>query len=204
VPEGLRSTFSNSTLKKLASFPDDWPEVEYISMSGFLGYQHNFIRDAPTDGYNYATVSTALVAPLSRGTINIMSDDTKDPPIINPNWLSDPADREVLIAGFKRTRQLFQSDAMQPILIGEEYFPGNAVQTDEEILALIRKATSTVFHAAATCAMGKRNDSNAVVDTKARVFGVNNLRVVDASAFPILPPGHPTATVCKHPFYFAF
>ncbi len=45
--------------------------------------------------------------------------------------------------------------------------------------------------------MGKFSDPNAVVDNQARVFGVNNLRVVDASVFPLLPPGHPVATVCE-------
>lgn len=45
--------------------------------------------------------------------------------------------------------------------------------------------------------MGKKSDPLAVVDNKARVFGVSNLRVVDASSFPLLPPGHPQATVCE-------
>lgn len=45
--------------------------------------------------------------------------------------------------------------------------------------------------------MGPKNDSNAVVDTQGRVYGVKGLRVVDASIFPLLPPGHPQATVCE-------
>ena len=45
--------------------------------------------------------------------------------------------------------------------------------------------------------MGKKNDPMAVVDSQARVFGTKNLRVVDVSAFPFLPPGHPQSTVCK-------
>ena len=51
------------------------------------------------------------------------------------------------------------------------------------------------WHAAATCKMGRTNDTMAVVDSKARVIGVQNLRVVDASAFALLPPGHPISTV---------
>ena len=46
-------------------------------------------------------------------------------------------------------------------------------------------------------AMGGKNDSNAVVDTTGRVYGVQSLRVVDASIFPLLPPGHPQSTVCE-------
>jgi hypothetical protein len=45
--------------------------------------------------------------------------------------------------------------------------------------------------------MGRKDDKNAVVDSNANVIGVNGLRVVDASAFPFLPPGHPMATVCE-------
>ena len=52
-----------------------------------------------------------------------------------------------------------------------------------------------VWHAAATCKMGKQEDLMAVVDGEARVYGVKGLRVVDASSFPFLPPGHPQATI---------
>ncbi|EKG14039.1 Glucose-methanol-choline oxidoreductase [Macrophomina phaseolina MS6] len=198
IPAALRAKFDNDTLGALASqFPGDWPEVEYLSMSGFLGYQQNYARDAPTDGFNYATVSTALVAPLSRGTVGISSADMADAPVIDPRWLTHPADRAVVVAGYKRVREMFASKAMAPVLIGDEYFPGADVQSDDEILEIIRKTVSTVYHAACTCAMGREDDANAVVDTKARVFGVDGLRVVDASAFPVLPPGHPVATICK-------
>lgn len=53
------------------------------------------------------------------------------------------------------------------------------------------------WHAACTCKLGMANDTMAVVDSKARVFGVQKLRVVDASSFALLPPGHPMSTVCK-------
>jgi len=54
---------------------------------------------------------------------------------------------------------------------------------------------TTVYHASGTCKMGRKNDTLAVVDSNARVFGTSNLRIVDASAFPFLPPGHPQSTV---------
>lgn len=172
--------------------------MEYLNVGTYFGYQRNFIRDSPADGYQYASVLLALVAPLSRGTIDISSADAADPPVINPNWLTHPTDVAVAIAGYKRVRQLFATKAMEPILIGPEYFPGPNVNTDEEILNLIRQVLSTVFHPSSTCAMGKAGDKAAVVDSKARVFGVHGLRVVDTSAFPLLPPGHPMATVCKY------
>lgn len=204
LPQALRSSFSNATLAELSKFPADWPEVEYIPQGVHVGYNRNIVRDTPRDGYNYATVLIGLVAPLSRGTIDISSADMADPPLIDPNWLTHPADQAVAVAAYKRVRQLFHTTAMQPVLIGPEYFPGeDRVQSDEEILELIRESFNTIYHASSTCAMGRKEDPNAVVDSKARVIGVRGLRVVDASTFPFLPPGHPQATVCKlFPFPF--
>lgn len=54
-----------------------------------------------------------------------------------------------------------------------------------------------MYHASCTCKMGKLSDPVAVVDSQARVIGVQNLQVVDASAFLLLPPGHPTSTICE-------
>lgn len=120
-----------------------------------------------------------------------------DLPIINPNWLGDPADQEVAISIFKRIREAFTSKAMSPIVLGEEYYPGNHVQSDSDILEYIKNNVMTLWHAACTCKMGTSEDKMAVIDSQARVFGVENLRVVDASSFPFLPPGHPQSTVCK-------
>ncbi|CRK43842.1 hypothetical protein BN1723_019315, partial [Verticillium longisporum] len=85
---------------------------------------------------------------------------------------------------------------MKGVLVGGgEYFPGAAVQTDAQILNTIRETVMTVWHAACTCRMGKRDDPMAVVDSDAKVIGVQGLRVVDASSFALLPPGHPQSTV---------
>lgn len=86
---------------------------------------------------------------------------------------------------------------MRSFSIGDEAFPGLQVQSNEQIEDIIKKSLNTIYHAACTCAMGRSNDTMAVVDTHSRVIGVNGVRVVDASAFPILPPGHPQATVCE-------
>ncbi|EPE34745.1 FAD/NAD(P)-binding protein [Glarea lozoyensis ATCC 20868] len=82
------------------------------------------LSDVPKDRFNYATVSIAVVAPQSSGTISITSKDMKDPRLVNPRWLTDLADREVLLAGIKRVRELFATSSMQPVLIGTEAFPG--------------------------------------------------------------------------------
>lgn len=167
-------------------------------MSLHVSDNWNSFFSTPRDGHNYGGAIAALVAPLSRGTVSISSADTADPPVIDPRWLTHPADQAVAVAGYKRLRELFATKAMAPVLIGPENYPGlNRTRTDEELLAEIRRGFQTVWHAACTCKMGKREDEMAVVDGSAKVIGVQGLRVVDASSFALLPPGHPQSTVCK-------
>ena len=194
LPPDLRNALSATTQKALDdTFPADWPDLEFLPASGAVGNQSNYLTQDPKDGFNYASVATALVAPLSRGNISINSTSMSDPPLINPNWLSDSADIELSIAAFKRQRQVWAY--MRNLTIGLEKIPGPAVQSDDEILNFIRRTMAPVWHAAATCKMGHISDNMAVVDTRARVYGVRGLRVVDASSFPFLPPGHPQATI---------
>lgn len=195
LPSLYRQSLTAATQARLNStFPTDWPEIEYLVESAFDGYNTNYTAIDPNDGYQYATISAALVAPLSRGNVTISSADASDPPLINPNWITDPADIEVAIAAFKRIREIWTF--MNGTTVGEEYFPGTAnVNSDEEILAYIRKSLIQLYHAAGTCKIGKDGDVSAVVDSRGRVRGVSGLRVVDASIFPTLPPGHPQGTV---------
>ena len=171
--------------------------LQYLSGAGYIGNVSNLFTTQPKDGYQYASILGVLIAPTSRGNVTLKSADTSDLPIINPNWLDTAADQEVAISMFKRIRQAFQSNAMAPVVIGQEYYPGPEIQSDAEILEYIKDNVMTLWHAASTCKMGTSDDEMAVVDSKARVFGVEGLRVVDASAFPFLPPGHPQSSVCK-------
>ncbi|KAF2084722.1 GMC oxidoreductase [Saccharata proteae CBS 121410] len=195
LPSQYRSTFSNGTEAALADFPADWPEIEYLPLAAYTGYNRNYITNQPTDGYQYTSMDNAIITPLSRGTVTIVSNDTRTPPLIDPNYLDHPADRDLAIAAFKRTRQFFATPSIQSIVIGDEYLPGPSVQTDEEILDFIREQLVMLYHGSCTCKMGKEGDAMAVVDSKARVFGVEGLRVVDASSMPFLVPGHPMATI---------
>lgn len=178
---------------------DTWQELEYFSVGAYFGNQWNYLTGAPEDGYQYATVAASIMAPMSRGNISISSADTADQPLINPNWLTHPTDQQVAVAAYKRIRAMWASEVMQKgVVIGQEYFPGLNVSTDAEILDLIRQSFNTVSHPTSTCKMGKIGDSSAVVDTRGRVFGVSNLRVVDASILPFLPPGMPQGTLCMY------
>ena len=193
--ENLLPLYNDPSSPLNQTFPSDWPQIEYLPASAPSGNQSNFQIQDPSDGYNYASILTALVAPQSRGTVSINSTSTADPPVIDPNWLTHPTDIQLALTAFKRQRQLWSNPLLRNLTIGEEYYPGPAVQSDADILSFIRETLAPVWHAAATCKMGPRSDRMAVVDTNTKVYGVQRLRVVDASAFPFLPPGHPQATV---------
>ena len=196
LPQPYRSNLSSTALAALATFPSDWPELEWLPISAYLGYQTNRQTEDPRDGYNYATINPGIISPLSRGNVTISSADMSDPPILNPNWLSDPTDQEVAIQGFKRSREIWNVLIESNVTVGTtEYLPGLNVTSDADILTYIQASLMTIYHAAATCKMGSPNDTMAVLDSQARVYGTQNLRVVDASSFPFLPPGHPQATI---------
>ena len=189
VPELMLNTTVDDLKKE---YPSDWPDVEYLSQDSWSGLP-NVNLQQPTDNSNYAQLIAAMLSPFSRGNVTISSADASIPPVINPNWLTDPRDKDQAIAAFKRMRQIWAQ--MSEITIGDEFMPGSAVRSDEEIWEWIQKDGITIWHASSTCKMGRSTDPLAVVDSKARVYGVEGLRVVDASAFPFLTPGHPQSGV---------
>ena len=170
---------------------------QYLSASGYAGNLSELLSLQPKDGYEYSTILASLGTTTSRGNVTIASDDMADLPVINPNWLNTETDQQLAIAAYKRIREAFRSQAIAPVIVGDEYYPGIQLGTDGEILDTIKDSLMTFSHASCTCKMGTRDDAMAVVDSRARVYGVQSLRVVDASSFPFLPPGHPQATVCE-------
>jgi choline dehydrogenase len=184
IPRDLRRHFTRAALTALDQFPIDWPEVEYTAATS----------EGP-DGAGLGLIAAALAAPVSRGSVTIASTEISTPPVIDMAWLTDPAgaDAQVAVAAFKRIRQAFSN--ISEITIGPERTPGSTVESDADILTYIRNASMPFYHAGATCAMGRKGDVNAVLDSHARVLGVTGLRVVDMSAMPFSPPGHPQATV---------
>ncbi|RMY08615.1 hypothetical protein D0868_04694, partial [Hortaea werneckii] len=193
LTDNVPELIPDSTIADLEEyFPLDWPDVEYLSTDAWSGIRNR--TEGPGDGTaRQSEIAAIMLSPFSRGNVTLQSADAMDLPIINPNWLADPRDKEVAIAAFKRTRQIW--DSMSEIVSGEEYRPGPDVQSGEAILDWIQQNSLTIWHASATCKMGTRDDNWAVVDSKARVYGVDKLQVVDASAFPFLAPGHPQSTV---------
>lgn len=150
----------------------------------------------PDPSKHYGTVIAVPVTALSRGWVNITSNSTRDLPTVNPNQFSHPTDREVAVQAFKRARSFFETEAMKPFVVREKV-PGLNVTSDEAVLDYISSNSFQNWHASCTCRMGRADDPMAVVDSKAKVIGVHGLRVVDASSFALLPPGHPQSAVCE-------
>ena len=186
LPDKLRANLSPETLSDLATFPSDWPVLELLPVGSAGGVTNST--------GNYIAVDAIILTTTSRGNVTINSTDANDNPIVSPNWLLTTTDQELAVQALKRVREVAVSTGST---VGPEVIPGPAVQSDVEILEYIRQTVMPVYHASATCAMGKPSDPNAVVDTHGRVFGVKGLRVIDSSAFPFLPPGHCQSTVCK-------
>jgi choline dehydrogenase-like flavoprotein len=109
--------------------------------------------------------------------------------LIDPAFLADPEDLEVLLAGFKITRRVMQAPALSS-WVTRDMLTGN-VHSDDDIRSLLRERVDTVYHPVGTCRMGV--DEDAVVDPELRVRGVDGLRVVDASIMPTLIGGNTNA-----------
>jgi choline dehydrogenase len=195
LPEPYRCQLSNQSIQALTAIPTDWPELEWLTIGAYLGNGFNRQTADPMDGHNYATISTALIAPQSRGTVSLAGPDMNTLPIIDPQWLVDTTDIELAIQGFKRGREVWVKLVELGVADPVEYFPGTNVTTDEQIYEFISQTSTSVYHASSTCKMGQKDDPMAVLDSSARVYGVQGLRVVDASSFPFLPPGHPQSVV---------
>lgn len=144
------------------------------------------------------TVLPVLLHPKSVGTVKLLNKDPKSMPVINPNYLSDSRDVEVLLIGIKLLKKLVRTPAM--VEMGAEIynksFPGCEsffFDTDDYWRCYIRQLTLTTFHPVGTCKMGS-NLQNSVVNFDFKVHGTHKLYVVDGSVIP-LPSGNPNAII---------
>ncbi|MBO9643875.1 MAG: choline dehydrogenase [Pseudacidovorax sp.] len=130
-----------------------------------------------------------LLRPRSRGSVALASPDPLADPLIDPAFYADPLDLEDMVRGFRLTRQIMRAPAMAQWLRRDLFTQG--VESDDEIRAVLRARTDTVYHPVGTCRMG--SDDHAVLDPQLRVRGLDRLRVVDASAMPTLIGGNTNA-----------
>ena len=144
----------------------------------------------PLHRFPAITVSACNLRPTSRGTIRLRSADPSAKPMIAPNYLATPEDRRVAADAIRVTRRLMKQPALQPYR-PEEYLPGPGVGDDEASLARAAgDIGTTIFHPVGTAKMGLPSDPTAVVDERLRVFGLERLRVVDASVMPTITSGN--------------
>ena len=137
-----------------------------------------------------ASIAVCPVRPQSRGTIMARSADPIERPAIRPGYLTVSDDYRVLLAGVEHARSIFSSRAFQKVSSGE-IAPGADVATEDDLRAFARRAGTTLYHPVGTCKMGE--DEQAVVDSRLRVRGMENLRVIDASVMPTLTTGNTNA-----------
>lgn len=136
------------------------------------------------------TINTCNLRPRSIGSVTLRSANPLDPPAIDPNFLDDPYDLTISIAGFRWGRKILAAPSFKPF-IKRELMPGADAQTDEDIAAYIQKWSKNDYHPVGSCTMGR--DEMAVVDTQLRVHGLDGLRVIDASIMPRLISGNTQA-----------
>jgi len=163
----------------------DAPDLQFHNGAA-LFVDHGFLE---LDGHHF-TLLPSLVAPHSRGQIRLASGDPQAYPLIEPDYLSDERDMDVLLRGMRLARQVGESAALSAYRT-REAMPGEAVQSAAELRDYIRAQAMTIYHPVGTCKMG--HDDLAVVDDQLRVRGLSGLWVADASVMPTIVRGNTNA-----------
>jgi choline dehydrogenase len=132
----------------------------------------------------------AVLLPESRGYVSLRSPDPLAPPLIQPNYLTSEADKDVLIQGVKLSRRLAKTRAFAPYVDGP-ILPGPEIERDDEIGDYIQQQADTIYHPVGTSKMGI--DDLAVVNPQLQVRGVEGLWVADASIMPTIVNGNTNA-----------
>jgi choline dehydrogenase len=146
-----------------------------------------YMIDGP--GFTFAPIITQ---PRSRGTVTLASSDPTALARVDPQYLSHDEDLAVFENGIRYARELVNTKAFDKIR-GRELAPGPDVTSSSGLRDYIRQSASTVWHPAGTCKMG--TDPDAVVDGQLRVYGIDGLRIADASVMPNIVNANPNAAV---------
>lgn len=191
MPDRLKANWTQTAKDAFAKFPADWPDIEYVLVAN----GQNLV--AAESKRNLATIGISMTATTSRGNMTIQSADNSVPPVINPNWLASEEDQQMSVAAYRRAREIIAG--LGDVVIGDEVAPGKNITSDSDLLRYIQQnGISPIHHGSSTCKMGKVGDNMTVVDSKASVVGVSNLRVIDSSSFAFTPPGHTQGTTYGH------
>ena len=121
--------------------------------------------------------------PKSRGEVTIESANPRDRALVNPNFLSNEDDLNLILNAVKLARKVLKTKPLSDIVI-EESLPGRDIQDDEELKNYCKKMIKTNWHPVGTCKMGADDDEMSVLNTKLQVKGIEKLRVFDVSMMP--------------------
>jgi choline dehydrogenase-like flavoprotein len=181
--------------KKLGLLLDDSvAKAEIIFSDGYTGVKGYPPVGSPLYGQGFISLISVMMHTLSRGSVHVTSANISDAPIINPNYLSRQYDLNGAVELVKYTRKIAEQEPLASAIVAE-YEPGlEVVQTDDEWREYVKNTTLSIYHPAGTCAMLPKQDGG-VVDPRLRVWGVPNLRVVDASIIPVLVASHTQTAV---------
>jgi len=150
---------------------------------------------AKTDPRNMVSILVCLNHPVSRGVVHIRGPNPNTPPLIDPRYLSHTVDLEILARGVQFLDKLVTTEPLCSLLKPSSRLPNVSDLSDLEVAKeVVRQRLFTTFHPSSTCSMMPQN-LGGVVDDKMRVYGVQNLRVVDASIFPMMTQGNIQASV---------
>ncbi len=139
-------------------------------------------------GYGFSC-HVCVLRPHSRGTVGISDGNPLSPPKIDPQFLSDQRDADLLLKGTKLMREILEAPPMEKYRHKELYTDG--IRDDDGLMQQIRSRADTVYHPVGSCKMG--TDDMAVVDPQLRVRGIEGLRIADASIMPTLIGGNTNA-----------
>lgn len=159
--------------------------LQVITTLGALDQKRPLLAPDPFPAFS---LGLSNVRPKSRGRIGLASPDPAAPPSIQPNVYSEEDDLNEMIEAVRFVRRLAETRAFSKV-IDAELVPGPDVVSENELIDDIRQRTGTVFHPCGTCSMG-RTPQRSVLAPDLRVWGVEGLRVADASAFPNIVSGN--------------
>jgi choline dehydrogenase-like flavoprotein len=167
--------------------PGAWPDLQLFPILLPIAPPGH---PAPADGF---ALVASVVAPDSRGSVRLRSAGPSDPPVIDPGFLREPADLDRLAAGLTVIRNAAARSEFTRLGVTEA-LPGAGTSASES-RAWIRRTVGSYYHPAGTCRIGRSPDDGAVTDTELRVYGIDGLRVADASVMPVIPNAPLHATV---------
>jgi choline dehydrogenase-like flavoprotein len=137
------------------------------------------------------TIAPVLVSPRARGQVWLRSADPLAKPRIVTNSLSEPDDVASMVAGMRMAREIAATSPVADVVV-RELKPASDADGPEELEAALRERLELIYHPVGTCRMADEG-WDAVVDSQLRVHGIDGLRVVDASIFPVIPGGNTNA-----------